>query len=52
MTNWFSDLGAGPATAVQWASTFGLIGCILVVTGFYWLGVTGMHTIDHAPQHP
>ena len=49
VAGWFSDLGAGPATAVQWASTVGLIGCVLVVAGFYWVGVRGMHSID--PRH-
>jgi hypothetical protein len=41
----FSDLGAGEQTAVQWASTVGLIGCILAVALFYRLGVIGMRTV-------
>jgi hypothetical protein len=45
MSNFFSDLGAGAATAHQWAATVGLIGCVLAVSGFFWLGVRGMQTV-------
>jgi hypothetical protein len=41
----FSDLGAGAATAHQWAATAGLAGCVLVVSGFFWIGVRGMQTV-------
>jgi hypothetical protein len=45
LTKFFSDLGAGPPTAVQWASTLGLAVAILVVSGFYWVGIRGMQTV-------
>ena len=45
LTDFFSNLGAGPQTATQWASTVGLAVAILVVTGFYRLGVRGMQTV-------
>jgi hypothetical protein len=45
LTDFFSNLGAGPQTAVQWASTLGLAVAILVVSGFYWLGIRGMQTV-------
>jgi hypothetical protein len=41
----FSDLGAGPRDQVQWASTVGLVACVLAVTLFYRLGVIGMQTV-------
>jgi len=41
----FSELGAGSQTAIQWASTVGLVVAILLITGFYWLGIRGMHTV-------
>jgi hypothetical protein len=45
LTDFFSKLGAGPQTATQWAATVGLGGAILVVSGFYRLGVRGMQTV-------
>lgn len=41
----FSDLGAGAQTARQWASTVGLVACVLIVSGFFRLGVRGMQTV-------
>jgi hypothetical protein len=41
----FSDLGAGAQTARQWASTVGLVACVLIVSAFYRLGVRGMQTV-------
>jgi hypothetical protein len=43
--SFFSDLGAGERTAIEWASTFGLVGCILAVSLFYRVGVLGMQTV-------
>src|SRR2546430_7810284 len=45
LTDFFSNLGAGPQTATQWASTVGLAVAILVVSGFFRLGVRGMQTV-------
>jgi hypothetical protein len=45
VTSFFSDLGAGQATAHEWAATVGLIGCVLAVSGFFWLGIRGMQTV-------
>jgi hypothetical protein len=43
--SFFSDLGAGERTAIEWASTVGLAGCVLAVGLFYRLGVLGMRTV-------
>jgi len=45
LTDFFSNLGAGPQTAVQWASTVGLLVAIGVVSAFFRLGVRGMQTV-------
>jgi hypothetical protein len=45
LTDFFSNLGAGPATAVQWASTVGLLVMIGIVSAFFRLGVRGMQTV-------
>jgi hypothetical protein len=42
--DFFSNLGASERTAIEWASTVGLVGCILAVSLFYRLGVIGMQT--------
>ena len=42
ITNSLRDLGFGQATAVELASTIGLVTAVLVVSGLYWLGVVGM----------
>jgi hypothetical protein len=42
ISNSLRDLGFGSATAIEIASTIGLITAVLVVSGLYWLGVTGM----------
>jgi hypothetical protein len=41
----FSSLGAGSVTARQWAATVGLAVAVLLVAGFYRLGVLGMQTV-------
>ncbi len=43
--SFFGDLGAGLTGRVELASTLGLLGCVLVVGLFYWLGVTGMESV-------
>jgi hypothetical protein len=43
--NFFSNLGAGDRSAVQWANTVGLLGCVLAIGLFYRLGVQGMQTV-------
>jgi hypothetical protein len=40
----FADLGAGLNGRVELAGTVGLLGCVLVVGGFYRLGIRGMRT--------
>jgi hypothetical protein len=45
LQDFFTNLGAGERIAVQWASTVGLVACILGVSAFYWLGVRGMQTV-------
>jgi hypothetical protein len=41
----FTDLGASQRMAVQWASTVGLLGCVLAIGAFYRLGIEGMRTV-------
>ena len=41
----FGHLGGGPQAQLQWASLIGLVACVLVVTGFYRLGIRGMVTV-------
>jgi hypothetical protein len=43
--DFFSHLGAGEQTRIEWASTVGLAGCITAVALFYHLGVRGMQTV-------
>jgi hypothetical protein len=43
--DFFSHLGAGERTQVEWASTVGLAGCIAAIAAFYHLGVRGMQTV-------
>ena len=45
LQTFFSNLGAGSLNAVQWSSTVGLVGCVLVIAAFYWLGVVGVRTV-------
>jgi hypothetical protein len=42
----FINLGMSPATALEMAGTIGLIAAVLIVSGLYRIGVTGMHTVD------
>ncbi|HEX8855534.1 MAG TPA: hypothetical protein VF752_08020 [Thermoleophilaceae bacterium] len=46
LSNFWSNLGADPAHALQWSFTVGLVVIVLLVSSFYWLGIRGMHTID------
>jgi hypothetical protein len=45
LQSFFSHLGAGAEAQVQWAGTVGLVGCVLAVSLFYYLGVRGMQTV-------
>jgi hypothetical protein len=40
--SFFSHFSAGPEAQLQWASTVGLVFCVLVIAGFYRLGIRGM----------
>jgi hypothetical protein len=42
LTDSLRNLGLGQSTALELALTIGLVGCVLVVSGLYWLGVSGM----------
>jgi hypothetical protein len=46
----FLDLGFNAATALELASTIGLISAVLIVSGLYRVGVMGMHTVNR--EHP
>jgi hypothetical protein len=43
----FKDLGASTTVALELAGTVGLLGCIVVIGGFYRLGIEGMKTVGH-----
>jgi hypothetical protein len=45
LQTFFSHLGAGQLNAIQWASTIGLIGCVLAVSLFFRLGIMGVRTV-------
>lgn len=49
LVEFFGDLGFGVTTAAELASTVGLLGAIVLVGGFYRMGVAGMRTVggDH-----
>jgi hypothetical protein len=42
LTDSLRNLGLGQSTALEGALTIGLLSCVLVVSGLYWLGVSGM----------
>jgi hypothetical protein len=48
LTTSLHNLGLSQATALEGALTIGLLGCVLVVSGLYWLGVTGMRRENRA----
>ena len=45
LQTFFEDLGASTNTAIELAGTVGLAGCVGAISGFFWLGVRGMHTV-------
>jgi hypothetical protein len=46
----FINLGFSAATALELASTIGLVAAVLIVSGLYRVGVMGMHTVSR--EHP
>jgi hypothetical protein len=46
----FINLGTTPATALELASTIGLVSAVLIVSALYRVGVMGMHTVSR--DHP
>ena len=46
----FLDLGLSAATALEIASSIGLVAAVLIVSGLYRVGVMGMHTVER--EHP
>jgi hypothetical protein len=46
----FLDLGFSAATALEIASSIGLVAAVLIVSGLYRVGVMGMHTVSR--DHP
>jgi hypothetical protein len=46
MQRWFIDLGLHAEAALEVTFTIGLVAMVLVVSGFYRLGVLGMRTVD------
>jgi hypothetical protein len=45
IAGWLQDLGLSPQRALELAFLLGLTGSILVVCGFYWLGVLGAKSV-------
>ena len=48
MTDSLRELGLSQSTALEGTLTFGLLGCVLVIAGLYWLGVSGMRRENRA----
>jgi hypothetical protein len=48
MTDSLRNLGLSQASALEGAQTIGLLACVLVVSGLYWLGVSGMRRENRA----
>ncbi len=48
LTDSLRNLGLGQSTALEGALTIGLLGCVLVVSGLYWLGISGMRRENRA----
>ena len=48
ITDSLRDLGLSQSTALEGTLTFGLLGCVLVIAGLYWLGVSGMRRENRA----
>jgi hypothetical protein len=48
LTTSLRNIGLGQATAVEGALSIGLFSCVLVVSGLYWLGVSGMRRENRA----
>jgi hypothetical protein len=46
LQHWFLDLGLSAEPALEAAFTLGLAVAIGVVSGFFWLGVRGMRSVD------
>ena len=45
IASFFGDLGAGSLNQLMWASLVGLVACVLIVSGFYLLGIRGMVSV-------
>ena len=45
LTDFFGSLGLSPARAIEAAFTVGLVAAILIVAGFYRLGIAGARTV-------
>jgi hypothetical protein len=45
LQTFFGDIGFGGSASFEAASTVGLLGCIGLVAGVFWLGVRGMVTV-------
>jgi len=41
----FTSLGSGPGAADKLSGTLGLLACVGLVAGFYWIGIEGARTV-------
>jgi hypothetical protein len=48
ITDSLRSLGLSQSTALEGTLTLGLLGCVLVISGLYWLGVSGMRRENRA----
>ncbi len=48
LTDALRNLGLSQSSALEGALTIGLVSCVLVVSGLYWLGVSGMRRENRA----
>jgi hypothetical protein len=51
LSNFFQDLGLSPESALAVAYTLGLLVAVLLVYGFYWLGIAGARTVGGGFDH-
>jgi hypothetical protein len=47
---WLVDTGLAPVTALRATNTIFLVGTLAFVTGLFWAGLYGMHTVKGTPE--
>jgi hypothetical protein len=52
LQSFWSGLGIGQTTSLELAADVGLIVAVLIIAGFYLLGIAGMGTVDRSRSRP